>query len=430
MAAITDHDNQAGIDLVSPPSTWGANAVKVFEVPLLRATVANLEDMGRPVRDFATEKLDITPFPLQGRRKLVTGTGIEGGFVEDVFQNERKGGVQYSVNVGLGRRYIIGWYGSDPALAAAAATEGGSDPAAAVSLDSILTHEANYHPDGGQIICSRDGSPFVLLLAPAGDDVQPESFRAFLVDPAFDGTTGIHINAYTWHQPAFPANTVSKAAGAGAGEAAMVLNNRQGRVHGCVSCSFLHEFGGYLRVPLTAAAVLDDAAAAALPKPSSTKVNTHPRFGYTILYVPDVERAIDFYCSAFGMTKKFVVSTPVGTYGELLIDAGSVGGAVLSFASEALARSNFAPAVATSDSSNTSSFAPVGACDFVPASAAARPPPMEIGLVVPSVPAALARALAAGATLVAPVKVKPWGQEVAYVRDGDGFIVELCSAMG
>jgi lactoylglutathione lyase len=25
---------------------------------------------------------------------------------------------------------------------------------------------------------------------------------------------------------------------------------------------------------------------------------------------------------------------------------------------------------------------------------------------------------------------KPWGQVVTYVRDGDGVLVELCSAMG
>ena len=29
----------------------------------------------------------------------------------------------------------------------------------------------------------------------------------------------------------------------------------------------------------------------------------------------------------------------------------------------------------------------------------------------------------------APV-TKPWGQTVAYVRDGDGVLVELCSAFG
>jgi hypothetical protein len=31
--------------------------------------------------------------------------------------------------------------------------------------------------------------------------------------------------------------------------------------------------------------------------------------------------------------------------------------------------------------------------------------------------------------VVEPVS-KPWGQTVAYVRDLDGFLVELCTAMG
>jgi hypothetical protein len=41
------------------------------------------------------------------------------------------------------------------------------------------------------------------LLAPAGDDVRPESFRAFLIEPGgadADGVTGVHIDAGVWHQ--------------------------------------------------------------------------------------------------------------------------------------------------------------------------------------------------------------------------------------
>jgi hypothetical protein len=29
-----------------------------------------------------------------------------------------------------------------------------------------------------------------------------------------------------------------------------------------------------------------------------------------------------------------------------------------------------------------------------------------------------------------PPTVKPWGQTVSYVRDLDGFLVEICSPMG
>ena len=236
---ISAHDNQTDIELSSPPSTVGPSAMHIFNVPLLRATADNLIGFGRPVTNFKDAGCDITPFPLNGWRTAVPGTGIEGGVVEDVFTNERKGLIQYAVNVGLGRKYIIGWYGNDPAAAAT------TPPNATEETDFILTHEANYHADGGQVFCAREMAPFVLLLAPKGDDITPSSFRAFLIDPKFNGIIGVHVNAGTWHQPAF---TLS-------GEG--TLDNRQGKIHSCVAVSFIKEFNGYLRVPLTRSALVD-----------------------------------------------------------------------------------------------------------------------------------------------------------------------------
>jgi lactoylglutathione lyase len=66
----------------------------------------------------------------------------------------------------------------------------------------------------------------------------------------------------------------------------------------------------------------------------------------------------------------------------------------------------------------------------VAAEGSVQPLGMEIGLVADDVAAACERAVAAGATLLAAPKVKPWGQTVAYVRCPDGCLVELCSAMG
>ncbi|MBL8670883.1 MAG: VOC family protein, partial [Alphaproteobacteria bacterium] len=53
----------------------------------------------------------------------------------------------------------------------------------------------------------------------------------------------------------------------------------------------------------------------------------------------------------------------------------------------------------------------------------------EVALVTADVEAAYARALGAGAWTVAAPTSKPWGQTVAYVRDGNGFLVELCTPM-
>jgi ureidoglycolate lyase len=232
-AAITSHDNQTGLDLRRPPSTRGVGALRVHTVPLFPATAGTLAGYGRPIHDFSTCGCDITPWPVSGWRPLCPNTGNEGGVVEDVFRLSRVGGVQFAENVGLGRRYVTGWYGEDPA----AAREDAEPP----SLHAVLTHEANYHPDGGQVFASRDGQAFVLLLGRPGDDVAPESFAAFLVDPAAEGgCVGVHVDAGTWHQPAFPAR--------GAGH--VVMDNRQGRVHACVAVDFVGEWGAYLRVPL------------------------------------------------------------------------------------------------------------------------------------------------------------------------------------
>jgi len=91
------------------------------------------------------------------------------------------------------------------------------------------------------VFSSRDLQSFVLLLAKPGDDVGPHSFTAFYVDPVATGIMGVHIHAGVWHQPAFPANKTGD----------LLLDNRQGKVHGCVACDFVKEFGGYLRVPLS-----------------------------------------------------------------------------------------------------------------------------------------------------------------------------------
>ena len=51
----------------------------------------------------------------------------------------------------------------------------------------------------------------------------------------------------------------------------------------------------------------------------------------------------------------------------------------------------------------------------------------ELMLVFADVEAAYARAVKAGAVAVSAPVLKPWGQQVAYVRDAQGVLVELCS---
>ena len=79
--------------------------------------------------------------------------------------------------------------------------------------------------------------------------------------------------------------------------------------------------------------------------------------------------------------------------------------------------------------SNFPASSPAGASGvpFSEASLTTPPPPFEVGLIVPDVPAAFSHAVASGATAWAPPATKPWGQGVAYVRDLNGILVELCT---
>jgi len=127
------------------------------------------------------------------------------------------------------------------------------------------------------------------------------------------------------------------------------------------------------------------------------------KFAYTILYVQDVTKAVEFYEKAFGFIRKFV--TPDNDYGEL-----SVGETTLSFASTKLAKSNL-----------TDGFTESNLKD--------KPFGIEIGFTTDQVEETMAAAIKAGATITEKPKTKPWGQTVAYLRDLDGFLIEICTPM-
>ena len=216
--------NFAGIDLAAPPSL-ATGAVRVHRVPLLIADAETLVGYGHIVPDFANAEVTIVTWPQPGWRSVVPGTGNEGGVVEDRFEMVRRGDVQHAVNHAVGRSYITGWF-ADPATA--------SETALRADTTRIYTHEANYHPDGGQIFSPLDGAAFVALLAKPGDDITPDDFVAFYCDGSF----GLHIDPGVWHQPVFPVDDRA------------TFDNRQGRVHCCIAVDFVTEFGCYLEVPL------------------------------------------------------------------------------------------------------------------------------------------------------------------------------------
>lgn len=123
------------------------------------------------------------------------------------------------------------------------------------------------------------------------------------------------------------------------------------------------------------------------------------KFGYTILYVSDVEKTVAFYEAAFGLTRRFIHE---GGYAEM--DTGET---ALAFVNLGVAKGN--------------------GVSFLEPSTDGPAHAVEVAFVTDDVAASFVRAVEAGAAVVAEPKEKPWGQTVSYVRDLNGFLVEICS---
>ena len=134
-------------------------------------------------------------------------------------------------------------------------------------------------------------------------------------------------------------------------------------------------------------------------------MSTPPSLGYVILYVKDVSASLAFYEQAFGLTRRFFHDDNGKAYGEL-----ETGSARLAFASLALANEHLKQEVTAAAPNNP----PLG---------------FEIALLTSNVSELFAQATKAGAIPVSEPATKPWGQTVAYVRDTNGFLVELCTPM-
>src|SRR5262245_35038026 len=110
------------------------------------------------------------------------------------------------------------------------------------------------------------------------------------------------------------------------------------------------------------------------------------KFGYVILYVDNVELALEFYERALGLKNRMLDDTK--RYGEL-----ETGDTRLALAANELVRD----------------MIPVDVEQSGPNKPA---PPFELAMVTEDVDSAFGRALAAGAALVKSPENKPWGQIV------------------
>ncbi len=122
------------------------------------------------------------------------------------------------------------------------------------------------------------------------------------------------------------------------------------------------------------------------------------KFRYTILYVADVAATLSFYTEAFGFKQLMIHES--GDYGEL-----DTGNTKLAFAALELMNS----------------------LGKEPGDAARQGAVFELALETDDVAAGLQQAIVAGATLQQEPTEMPWGQTIAYVKDPNGFLLELCT---
>lgn len=113
------------------------------------------------------------------------------------------------------------------------------------------------------------------------------------------------------------------------------------------------------------------------------------QFKYTIIYVNDVVKTVDFYQKAFLLQLKFLHES--NQYAEM-----QTGNTTLAFASESLSKSNGLNFRPNRLNQVTSGF--------------------EI-------------AINAGCQEVSYPQKKPWEQMVAYVTDLNGILVEICESI-
>jgi lactoylglutathione lyase len=127
------------------------------------------------------------------------------------------------------------------------------------------------------------------------------------------------------------------------------------------------------------------------------------QFKYTILYVKDVVATVEFYTKAFGLETGFV--TPEADYGEVI-----TGSTTLSFANLELGNSNIKSG-------------------FVQSTMDTKPFGIELAFVSENIEETWNQAISAGATVLESIETKVWGQQVGYLRDPNGFLLEICTPM-
>lgn len=130
------------------------------------------------------------------------------------------------------------------------------------------------------------------------------------------------------------------------------------------------------------------------------------KLGYVINYVEDVTETLAFYNNVFG----FKIRMEYKDNGSVLYGELETGGSILGVSSPQMGQMNlkghYQKPLLTEP--------PFG---------------QELAIVTSRVTETFKKAIDAGAMSVAEPVEKPWGQTVAYLRDPDGYLLELCTPM-
>jgi len=125
------------------------------------------------------------------------------------------------------------------------------------------------------------------------------------------------------------------------------------------------------------------------------------QYGYTIIYVNNVETNLQFFENTFDIQRRFLHES--GDYGEL--DTGQT---VLAFATKELGQSNLPKGFVCGEDTEV----PLG---------------IEIALVCDDVQKFHSAAISNGATELGEPVEKPWGQTVSYLKSPSGILLEICT---
>ncbi len=119
-----------------------------------------------------------------------------------------------------------------------------------------------------------------------------------------------------------------------------------------------------------------------------------------MIWVADVPATVAFYEAAFGL--EVTMTDDATTYAQM-----KTGETTLAFAAESAAAGT--------------------GLAVRPHRPEEPPAAVQLAFVHDDVTAAYDRAVAAGAVAAVPLTQKPWGQTLGYLRDNNGFLVELSS---